>query len=214
MTLVLALALGLAPAPSGGTCTCLTDSVCNGWCGACRVGYVAAVQIRSRQLFEALDAHGHEIDPGSFTCATCRIALQRDGFCASCNWGFIGGLLYYSRLSYLLARGEPRGRDALACPDCLKHSLCRSLPLEKDRWCERCGIGMVGNVAFRDRREFDAASKEFELLLRAVKESARCEDCAVAMFMGATCHKCGLTWSDGVANPVDPPAPKSMPGGR
>jgi hypothetical protein len=50
------------------------------------------------------------------------------------------------------------------------------------------------------------ASKELERLLRAVKESARCEDCGVALFMGATCSKCGVTWSGERPLP-EPPAP-------
>lgn len=204
--LALGLSLGIAPRSTSESCTCLSDSVCNGWCGSCAVGWVAGVKVRSAQLFEALDAHGHEIDPASFTCPTCRAALQRDGFCASCNWGFQDGLLYYSRLSWLLARGEPRRPEDLDCIACRTHALCRSLPLEPDRWCERCGIGMVGSVAFRDRREYDMASKELERLLRAVKESARCEDCGVALFMGATCSKCGVTWSGERPLP-EPPAP-------
>jgi hypothetical protein len=206
--MVLALALAAAPVapppPPQESCTCLTDSVCNGWCAACGVGYVASVQIRSKQLFEALDAHGHEIDPGSFTCTSCRAAIASDGFCESCHRGFVGAMLHYSRLSYFLARGEPRDRTSLTCGDCLRHSLCRSLPLEKERWCRRCGIGMVGNVAFRDRKDFEAASRELEVLLHAVKESARCEDCAVAMFYGATCHRCRISYAGGVAQRVTP----------
>ena len=44
----------------------------NGWCAAKNVGYVASVEIRSHALYEALDAHGHDIDPAAVTCATCR----------------------------------------------------------------------------------------------------------------------------------------------
>ena len=40
-------------------CTCAEARSVNGWCEAHAVGYVAGLEIRSAELFEALDTHGH-----------------------------------------------------------------------------------------------------------------------------------------------------------
>ena len=49
-------------------CTCALAKIDNGWCNKCEVGYVAGVTINSQMLFEALDAHGHEIGPDGIQC--------------------------------------------------------------------------------------------------------------------------------------------------
>ena len=58
---------------------------------------------------------------------------------------------------------------------------------------------MVGNAAFRDKKDYMAAQKQYELLLRAVKESERCEMCSMLLFYGGVCRDCGITYKNGVA---------------
>src|SRR5687768_4101635 len=48
------------PAAVENACECSAAKAHNGWCGACHVGYVASVQIRSADLFDVIDAHGHD----------------------------------------------------------------------------------------------------------------------------------------------------------
>ena len=94
---------------SGGECACARAKLENEWCKACGVGYVAGLKMKSLLLWEELDAHGHKIDPKVMQCATCRAALDVDGFCEKCSIGFVAKQAYLSRLSYYLAKGERRG---------------------------------------------------------------------------------------------------------
>jgi hypothetical protein len=205
---ILILALpGVTAPPPGPDCTCAASRLENGWCGPCGVGYVASVEMRSQMLFEVLDAHGHDIDPGSIECKSCQLALKSDGFCTQCRWGFVDKKLYFSRLTYLLARGEVKDVAKLACRTCALNAAKTKLPLDPNRWCDRCQVGMVGNVAFKDRKEFDAASKELDRLLRAIRIADHCEFCAMALFQDSTCPKCNIAYEGGkkvAAKPADP----------
>ncbi|MHC4217860.1 MAG: hypothetical protein ACYSU7_05325 [Planctomycetota bacterium] len=189
---------GLAAAPAGADeCTCPAARITNGWCRPCEVGYVASVEVRSAILYETLDAHGHDIDPNSIECESCQSALKVDGFCERCRWGFVSTKLYFSRLTYHLARGEVKDVSKLTCRTCAKNAGRTKLPLEDQGWCARCKIGMVGNTAFKDRKEFERASKELKRLLLAIRAAERCEYCGPALFMDTTCVTCGTTYKDG-----------------
>jgi hypothetical protein len=168
--------------------TCRMAATSNGWCQVCRVGYIATVEIKSAQLFEALDAYGHDIpDPRAMDCVVCRDAFLTDGYCPDCRIGFVDGHAYFTKLTYLLARGEVRDPAKVTCGVCAK----------ADRWCDACGRGMVGNVAFREKKVYAAARKQFELLRRAVKESERCEMCSMLLFYGGVCSACKITYRNG-----------------
>ena len=184
--------------PDEPACTCESDKMKNGWCRKCKIGYVAAVAIESEVLFEALDAHGHHIDVDSMKCESCRTALASDGFCERCNWGFVGKQLYYSKLTYLLAKGKPKDLSSIKCAGCRKNLL-------KPGWCDSCKLGMVGQVAFEDKKMFEQASREYRKLLAAVKMAQRCEICAVALFSDAKCPKCKKTYKDGQEIIMPPP---------
>jgi hypothetical protein len=208
-------------------CTCARARLRNGWCDACRVGYVAGVPVRSAMLFEALDAHGHDIDPASIECAECRAAIGTDGFCPACRRGFVKGQLYFSRLTYAIANGSFVDPVAITCPHC--RGIVEAEPAraqrridapEEDRtpgaspapggnsarpgddetnWCAECGIGYVGNVAFRDRAMLAVARTEHDRLLRAIAMTDRCASCAVAFFMGARCPRCRIDYREAPA---------------
>src|SRR5262245_48714353 len=75
-------------------CTCELERGRSGWCEACSVGYVAQVPIRSKALYDALDAHGHDVDLAGLACTSCREAGRSDGFCQVHGRGFVGGRAY------------------------------------------------------------------------------------------------------------------------
>jgi len=168
--------------------TCGMAATSNGWCRVCRVGYIATVEIKSAQLFEALDVHGHDIaDPAAMDCIVCRQVFETNGYCGNCRIGFVGGHGYFTKLTYMLAKGKVTDPAKVTCDVCAK----------ADRWCDACGGGMVGNVVFRDKKDYAAARKQFELLLRAVKESERCEMCSMLLFYGGVCRACDITYRNG-----------------
>ena len=158
-----------APAPP----SCEAARRNNRWCAAGNVGYVAAVEIRSRFLFEALDAHGHDIDPAAVTCETCRKALRTHGFCAAHRMGYVGGHAFMSPITYYLARSRRIDPDALTCPVCRRHT--RGIG-----WCDKDRVGIVGTFALDDRQEFDEMQKAYGVLRAAVDMSSNCERCAAA----------------------------------
>ena len=168
--------------------TCDMAPTSNGWCQGCRVGYVATVEIRSADLFEALDANGHDVDdPDAVTCDVCREDWATGGYCYDCRVGWVDGHAYHTKLSYLLARGEVVDPAKIKCG--------------VDAWCEPCEYGVVGNVAFRNKKDYVAATKQFELLLRAVKESERCEMCSMLLFYDGICQDCKITYKNGHPKP-------------
>jgi hypothetical protein len=172
------------------SCTCDLARTQNGWCGGHRVGWVAGIRVPSADLFDVLDAHGHEIDPATITCASCRDALDTDGYCTVHAWGFVDEHLYVSKLTWVLGRGQPRDPATISCTTCRAHAVMPG-------WCDSCGIGMTGLVAYDDRALFDEATGEMDRLMRAVGTLPRCETCAIRHFENGRCDACGLTWTDG-----------------
>lgn len=162
----------------------------NGWCEPAHVGYVASVPIRSRFLYEVLDAHGHAIAPDEVTCETCRKALESDGYCPAHRMGFVRGEAYLSSLTYHLARARTIDPRTLACEDCRRHT--RGIG-----WCEKDRVGFAGAFAVDDRKEFDALARDYALLLAAVEKSSRCETCAGAMITDGYCRIHRLQYKDG-----------------
>lgn len=197
MPFLLVPLLGDQP-PDDPACTCEADKLKSGWCRKCEVGYVAAVKITSEMLFEALDAHGHHIEADSMKCESCRKALASDGFCERCNWGFIDKQLYFSKLTYSLAKGKPKALSSIKCSTCQEN-------VAKPGWCHSCKVGMVGNVALEDKKMFEQASREYRKLRAAVKMARRCEICAVALFTDAKCPTCKKTYKDGKEIATPPP---------
>jgi hypothetical protein len=136
---VLGGAVSISAVSNGATsnpgCTCELERQRNGWCAACSVGYVADTAIHSKILYDALDAHGHDVDVASLPCASCREAARTDGFCTEHGRGFVHGQAYLSRLSYHLARGE---REAVQ-----EELATLALALDKVATCELCAAAMV-----------------------------------------------------------------------
>ena len=182
-------------------CTCAAAKVTNGWCEAHGIGYVALVPIRSRMLYETLDAHGHTLDLGTFQCPSCKKAIESDGFCVEHRVGFVKKQAYFSRLTYELARGESRDPATITCPVCRKNA-------ESHGWCSKCKLGMVGTTAIRDKKAYEAVANAIEILTAATKAIERCEDCAVAMVTDTQCPRCRITYKNGKPLP-----PNSGPSG-
>ena len=164
----------------------------DGWCEAENVGYVGAVEIRSHALYEALDAHGHDIEPAAVTCETCRKALQSDGFCAVHRMGYVGGEAFLSPPTYQIARSRSIDPETLTCRDCRKHA--RGIG-----WCDEHQVGIAGRVAIDDRQRFEEFEKAYRLLLAAVEKSKQCETCAAAMVAEGYCSIHRLKYKDGRA---------------
>ncbi len=204
-------AAAASPIGSDRECSCARGQVDNVWCVPCKIGYVATVEIRSYVLFDALDAHGHDVDPEGMRCAACRWAVKRDAFCGDCRVGYVNGQAYFSKLTYLLAQGQPLDAGALTCTACRTHAGEKTLPLETGGWCDACAVGIVGNRAYRDRRTFKKARREYERLLRAVERSAECELCAAAIIYDRRCHRCEISYRDGKPQVPDEPATGTSP---
>jgi len=173
-------------------CTCELARARNGWCESCGRGYVAGCEIRSRVLFDGLDAHGHELQRASMACETCKALMDSGGFCESCRFGWVDGKAYMSRLTYHLARGRTRDLARVRCATCL--TLAGGVG-----WCEACGGGWTGNVYFESRSEHAASAAEFERLRAAIDASKRCETCALVLLVDGKCPYCGITYADGKA---------------
>lgn len=116
-------------------CTCALERRRSGWCEACAVGYVAEVPIRSKPLYDALDAHGHDVDVAGLACASCREAVRADGFCTRHGRGFVGERAYLSRLAYHVARREP---EAVA-----EELRLLAVAVQTAERCELCAAAMV-----------------------------------------------------------------------
>jgi len=190
-----ALALLVSPAPGGESCGCEAARRSHGWCDGCGVGFIAGVEIRSEVVWEALDAHGHDLDPAGLTCPECAAAYLHDGFCEEHRLGFVRGQAYYSRLTYHIAAGETVDPATLACPACRAHA-------RSSGWCDEHHVGMIGNVAIRDRDAFEDAAVAYRTLLAALERIGQCELCAAAMAIDGRCPVHKLAFTDGVGRPA------------
>jgi len=173
-------------------CTCATSRESNGWCPVHEFGYVGGVKVTSRWLYEAADAHGHEVDVSTFVCTACRSAIASNGFCETHRIGFVNKLAYFSRLTYQLGKGEVRHASSITCPTCRRNS-------ETYGWCAKSGVGMVGQVAIRKREDFDQAVKALRVFIVANEAAPRCEYCAVAIITDTECPVCKIGYMDGKA---------------
>ncbi len=194
------------PPPTDGGCSCPAAQLANGWCHACKVGYVASLPIKSEILFEALDPHGHELDPALMPCSECKAAFAADTQCKVHRIGFVDRQAYFSKLTYALAKGQVRDVSTITCERCKSNALRHTVkPTTKpdakkpasDGWCDICKIGMVGNVEFRKREDFDLASAEFRKLIPAAKTAERCGRCAYAQLYDGTCRVCAISYRGG-----------------
>lgn len=179
-------------------CTCETVKRTDGWCEICNVGYLAGIKIESAMFFDLLDAHGHQIDPSTLACDNCKTLYPAHGFCPSCKVGFVNKQLYFSKLTYYLARGEVNGPEPLACATCLKNT-------EKSGWCDVCKRGMVGQRSYRIREEFEEAADLRMILVDAIPLAKRCLSCALSLINNGTCLKCRKTFQDGHLVPAGKP---------
>lgn len=180
-----------APAAPTTACTCAAARLADGWCDVHQVGYVAMVRIPSRLVHDALDAHGHLLDLGTFTCPACRKAIDLDGFCDEHRTGFVRGEAYFSRLTYEMARGERVDPKRIECPVCRRN-------VDQPGWCPKDGRGMIGNVAIGDRAAYNRAAASVAVVRAAAAMAARCEGCAVAMVTDTECWRCRITYRNGV----------------
>ncbi|OWY69710.1 hypothetical protein B7486_18875 [cyanobacterium TDX16] len=174
--------------------SCVLARLENQWCEACRVGYVAGVAMKSKILFECMDAHGHELQLDAIECPECQAAVKVDGFCDHCKTGWINKLAFFSKLTYVLGKGKVHTTESIGCAGCRKNA-------ERYGWCDECKVGMIGNTAVADRKLFGEGSQAFETMLLAVEASPRCESCAMAIVTDTPCHLCKVTYRGGKSTP-------------
>ena len=172
----------------------------NGWCEATDTGYVGGLPLRSKMLWETMDAHGHELDLTTFQCTNCKQAIRTGGFCELHRIGFVHDLAYFSRLTYELARGEAIDPAKLDCPVCRRNAATHG-------WCDEHRVGLAGDIAIRDRAAWERVAAELELLERASATAERCEYCAVAMVTDTRCPFCRVEYRDGRELPEDGSSP-------
>ncbi len=187
---VLVLSLGSTLADA--TCSCDEARKIHEWCETHQVGWAAGIQIPSRMLWEAIDAHGHEVDPDSIDCEGCLAAMAADGYCEIHFMGFVGGEAYFSRLAYLMAQGSVVEPAKVDCAICRENA-------ETSGWCERHGRGMLGAVAIDDRSAWEQAQRAYRVLLLAIEKAESCELCASAMVGDGRCPVHRTSYEDGKA---------------
>jgi hypothetical protein len=193
MGALLALALWSGrsvPDPASSAC-CAEARLANGWCEDHVRGFVAGLEIRSRTLHDALDAHGHTLDRDVMECETCKALMDTGGFCESCRFGWVAGQAYMTRLTYHLALGRPSGGDE-RCDACRRDGA-------PSGWCSTCGRGWAGNVVFERRADQEAAARELGHLLAVIETSERCATCSLVQLVGdGHCPYCDITYAGGV----------------
>jgi hypothetical protein len=171
-------------------CSCPEARRVDGWCEAHATGYIAGLPVASQLVHEALDAHGHEVDPATFDCPRCRAAIAASGFCDEHSVGFVRSMAYFSRLTYEIARGTRSEPQRLECKVCRKNS-------ESLGWCDRCKAGTIGNVVIRDQEAYARAASALRMVQDALVVAKRCERCAVAMVTSSQCPLCRISYKDG-----------------
>ena len=182
----------------GAPCTCLAAQATNGWCDKHAVGYVASIPIRSRMLYDSLDAHGHQVDLTSFHCDVCQKAIRTDGVCEEHTVGFVNKQAYFTRIAYELARAVYLEPSEIECPECRRNAASSG-------WCARHNVGMIGGFAMRDEAGWRVAARLAGVLRIAAKKVAECERCALAMAYDSDCPYHRIWYKDG--KPIPPPPP-------
>lgn len=195
LLIVNVLLLLAVPATRAAECPCEARTEIGAWCEEHNRGYVGSIVITSERLFEALDAHGHDLDNTKFVCPTCKESIATDGFCEEHRVGFVSGQAYFSRLTHHLAKGRPRSPSDLSCPVCQENATSHG-------WCETHRVGMVGAIEIEDRRDYDELARSIAVLEAAVAAADRCEHCAVAIVTDTQCPICKISYKDG--EPVSP----------
>jgi hypothetical protein len=153
-------------------------------------GRIAGVWVPSADLVDLIDPGGHTLRPEGISCLDCLTALVSDGYCRACRIGYVDGLAYMSRLSYLLARQEERfDPRTSSCAVCLTHVL-------DPVWCDGCERGVLGAHSVRNRDEFDELVRERQRLVEAVRILPRCDLCALAYFIKDRCPRCRISYDD------------------
>lgn len=84
--------------------SCQLAARSDGFCDACRVGFVNRVAYFTR-LTHGL-AQGQAIDPASLTCAACQAHAASSGWCEPCNRGMVGNVALANRATFDRAAEE------------------------------------------------------------------------------------------------------------
>ena len=112
------LCICIAPALAGpkekgskGDCTCADiKKTGDGWCGHCKDGMVASIEVKDKKLYEAMKdssyakcaEKGELVKASEIKCADCKKNYEshKDGWCKKCNAGLVGHYMYKDKAAY------------------------------------------------------------------------------------------------------------------
>jgi len=171
-------------------CTCGATQDVGTWCDLHARGTIGGVTIHDRQLFDVLDAHGHDVDVTTFACASCQQAIKTGGFCEQHRIGFVQQRAYFSWLTYALAHGSSIDTSRLTCSTCKKNAASFG-------WCDKDRLGIVGPTGFTDRAAYDRTVAALAIVKAADQEAKRCSYCAVAIVTDTQCPFCRISYKGG-----------------
>lgn len=179
---------------AGGEC-CDKAKASDGWCGDCKMGFVAGITMKSRALYDAL--MGKEVTAEQASkCGGCQAAFASNGTCNECHVAFANHKMYRSPFAARLAMGKPIDRKAL-CKECQEH--CAKATAEEmakhSGWCDACKAGFVNGKTYTSKESFQQAMDAHTLLTKAAE--AKCDGCAVAMVCDGACGECKVAFKDG-----------------
>jgi hypothetical protein len=95
-----------------------------------------------------------------------------------------------SKLTYCLAQGTAVKPEALTCETCTTNA-------KTFGWCNKCKRGMIGPVAFTDRKTYGEARNGYDIIQAALQKLDKCRICAAAIVANGYCFKCKMQYRDG-----------------
>lgn len=110
--------------------TCKAALENDGFCDACRIGWVQKLGYFSRLTYHL--AKGKACDPSTLTCETCRKNSKNYGWCTSCNVGMIGNVKIPTRADF---DGGVRGFELMQAA------------IEASKRCEACALAIMSDEA-------------------------------------------------------------------
>lgn len=167
-----------------------------GFCDRCDKGTIFGVKLKSKDLYTVLAGFEEGADAlAKSSCDGCQKAAKTNGFCKSCGIGIADKHLYMSKFAHAIARGKsihtaPTSEYIKACSGCTKNA-------DDHGFCKGCDRGIVAERAHDSKSFYDSALVAYDVIKKAVKTSAKCEKCAVAMVSDGKCGECKVSFKDG-----------------
>lgn len=168
----------------------------HGFCDHCKFGMIYATEIKNEKLYDVLageDGMINELKNGE--CQGCKKAAESNGHCDHCGIFVANGHVFLAKTAWQLALGTPvTDADIVkmlkGCPGCGKAS-------KENGFCSGCSMGYVGGNCYKSKDLYDGAVKAIAVFKDAIKDTAKCEQCAIARVSDGKCRACNVTFKDG-----------------